>query len=216
MAGLTSEQIDKFYKENISDIFKGKFNLSFIKPNVERYLKGKKHEVNYRLPKQQLKSEYLKIAKHPDILDKVINLIGPNVYVWNFIIWIKPANGGEIIPWHSDWCNLNNLFVEKAPIISAWIAVDQIAKNQGCMEIVRSAFIKEKYRERNLLPKKLLDSVEKLSLEKNDFFLFNDKMTHFSDINKTNATRIALVIRYIDDKEKILHDYFYKSAVKIL
>ena len=45
---------------------------------------------------------FLNVARNPDILDMVAQLIGPDFALWNSSFFAKPAGNGKRTPWHQD------------------------------------------------------------------------------------------------------------------
>lgn len=46
--------------------------------------------------------ELLDFTRHPDILDVVEQIIGPDIIMWGSQVFSKPAGDGMEIPWHQD------------------------------------------------------------------------------------------------------------------
>src|SRR5690606_18454180 len=65
---------------------------------------------------------YLTVARIPEILDEVCQLIGDDVALWNCSFFAKPARIGTRTPWHQDgeyWP------IRPLATCTAWIAVDE-------------------------------------------------------------------------------------------
>jgi hypothetical protein len=46
--------------------------------------------------------DLLDLACHPDILDAVEQVMGPDLILWGSLVFSKPAGDGLAIPWHQD------------------------------------------------------------------------------------------------------------------
>ncbi len=72
-------------------------------------------------------------ARHPRLLDAIEDLIGPNILVYNFAIWVKePKSPGRVL-WHQD-----SAYFYLAPEVqvTAWLAVTDASELAGCMRVV--------------------------------------------------------------------------------
>lgn len=76
---------------------------------------------------------FLEFAKHPEILDMVTQLIGPDFALWNSSFFAKPANGGHATPWHQDgeyWP------ITPLATCTVWIAIDKATPENGCLRVI--------------------------------------------------------------------------------
>jgi len=76
---------------------------------------------------------WFEFCSHPVILDKVVQLIGPDVILWGSQVFCKPAMTGREVPWHQDgqyWP------IRPLATCSAWIAIDDVDAENGCMRFV--------------------------------------------------------------------------------
>ena len=72
-------------------------------------------------------------ACHDDILDMVSDLIGGDLALWGTTVFGKPAGSGKETPWHQDsqyWP------IRPLASCSAWIAIDNVDIENGCMRII--------------------------------------------------------------------------------
>ena len=46
--------------------------------------------------------DFLEFCQHPDILDMVEHVIGPDIILWGCQIFCKPGGDGMEVPWHQD------------------------------------------------------------------------------------------------------------------
>ena len=45
---------------------------------------------------------FLEVASHPEILDMVEQVLGPNIILWIARVFCKPSLTGREVPWHQD------------------------------------------------------------------------------------------------------------------
>ena len=50
----------------------------------------------------KLPAGFIDIAAHPDILDMMEQLIGPDLILWGSVLFYKRAHEGPVTPWHRD------------------------------------------------------------------------------------------------------------------
>tara|TARA_R110002096_G_scaffold406195_2_gene604373 strand:- start:617 stop:1381 length:765 start_codon:yes stop_codon:yes gene_type:complete len=76
---------------------------------------------------------FLNYARHPEILEMVGQVIGPDFALWNSSFFAKPANGGLRTPWHQDgeyWP------IRPLATCTVWIAVDDATPENGCLRLI--------------------------------------------------------------------------------
>jgi len=76
---------------------------------------------------------WLDIATHPDILDMVEQVIGPDIILWGSGIFHKRALAGPATPWHRD---AKHTPVKPLATTSVWIAVFDSLRANGCLRFV--------------------------------------------------------------------------------
>lgn len=75
----------------------------------------------------------LRLALRPEIIDRVIGLIGPHVALFNTRILSKPPAGGRDVPWHQD----APYWPLDPPIVTTfWLAIDDVTQANGAMRML--------------------------------------------------------------------------------
>ena len=98
---------------------------------------------------------FLTVARIPEIVDMVEQLIGPDIALWNSSFFAKPARNGSRTPWHQDgkyWP------IRPLATCSVWIAVDPSTTENGCLRVIPGS-----HRQRRLMAHGINDA-EDLSL----------------------------------------------------
>src|SRR5215468_4242679 len=97
-------------------------------------------EASARLPAGGLpsKSNFLltwvdEIVRHPEVLDAVECLIGPDILVWGTSFFIKEARNKSFVSWHQD---LTYWGLEPDTIVTAWIALSESRSENGAMRVI--------------------------------------------------------------------------------
>jgi ectoine hydroxylase-related dioxygenase (phytanoyl-CoA dioxygenase family) len=72
-------------------------------------------------------------AEHPDILDMVEQVIGPDIILWGSQVFSKPPATGMAIPWHQD-----GQYWPMRPLatVTVWVAIDPATIENGCLRVV--------------------------------------------------------------------------------
>ncbi|MDB4679298.1 phytanoyl-CoA dioxygenase family protein, partial [Rhodopirellula sp.] len=76
---------------------------------------------------------FLSVARRPEILDMVEQVIGSDFALWNCSFFAKPAKVGTRTPWHQDgeyWP------IEPLATCTVWIALDASTKENGCLRVI--------------------------------------------------------------------------------
>ena len=76
---------------------------------------------------------FLDLCRHPEILDMVEQLIGPDIVLWGSQLFCKPAGDGQAVPWHQDgqyWP------LDPMATVTVRIAFDGSTPENGCMRYI--------------------------------------------------------------------------------
>ena len=76
---------------------------------------------------------FLTIARMPEVLDMVGQVIGGDIALWNSSFFAKPAKVGTRTPWHQDgeyWP------IRPLATCTVWIAVDASTPENGCLRVI--------------------------------------------------------------------------------
>lgn len=145
----------------------------------------------------------------PAIVERMASLYGPDLVLWNSNLFNKPParpEQQEEYPWHQDHYNWN---MEPILNISAWLAITPATLENGCVEIIPGSH-------RQIIPPAVdtdpakslrfggiasdpayVDETRKVAmvLEPGQFFLFNERLLHHSNPNRTTEHRLGLAVR---------------------
>ena len=73
------------------------------------------------------------LVRHPEIVDVVEDLIGPDILAFNATFFIKEAGADGFTAWHQDSTYFG---LEPQEHVSAWIALSEASVESGCMEFL--------------------------------------------------------------------------------
>ncbi|MEX0885933.1 MAG: phytanoyl-CoA dioxygenase family protein [Phycisphaeraceae bacterium] len=84
----------------------------------------------------QASDAFRRLAFHPDLIDAAATLIqAKQLRIWHDQIQYKPAGTGGVNPWHQD-SPLWPVLEPKDAQITAWVALDDVDEENGCMSMV--------------------------------------------------------------------------------
>jgi len=150
---------------------------------------------------------FLEIARTPEILEMVEQLIGPDFALWNSSLFAKPAHDGQRTPWHQDgqyWP------IRPLATCTVWIALDDSTTENGCLRVIPGS-----HRERRLcghrtvdaddvtLNQELLESeydparAADIVLEAGQMSLHDVYLLHGSEANDSQRPRRGMTLRYM-------------------
>lgn len=148
--------------------------------------------------------DLLACASHPDILDMVEQILGPDLIVWGSQVFSKPAGDGLAIPWHQDgqyWP------VRPLSTVTVWIAIDPARIENGCMRVVpgthrQGLMPHESSDDPGLALNQGLKTVDEaravdVELEPGQISLHDALLVHGSNANRSGQRRCGYAIRYM-------------------
>lgn len=168
---------------------------------------------------RKLKTEpgWLDFATHPDILDMVEQLVGPDIILWGTTLFYKTPKEGPATPWHRD---ARFLPIKPMATTSVWIAVSPCMKDNGCLRCIPGSHLGREIgshhldqREDQIFTAGTLDESEydestaqDIELEPGQMVLFDIFTIHGSRNNKGARGRAAYSMRYIPSTSHYDHD----------
>lgn len=151
------------------------------------------------------------LAIHPQILDQVAALIGPNILLMSTHFFCKYGEGEhkeKFVAWHQD---VTFWGLEPALAITAWYAIDDADQENGCMRVIPGTHIGgirehgKAQQKGNLLsinqevpvgPEDEQRAVD-IVLKAGQMSLHDGALIHGSLPNHSNRRRCGLTLRYV-------------------
>lgn len=157
--------------------------------------------------------EIYQLVRHPGILDRVEQVLGPNILCWGTSLFSKHTGDPAYVGWHADsyFWGLSSF-----DVCSVWVALTPSTEENGCMKVAPSArggvwvapqthahavfpdtanmlFTKEE------IPREEVDEASSYScvLSTGECTLFHVNVVHGSGPNLSRERRLGLAIRYI-------------------
>ena len=150
---------------------------------------------------------FLEVAQHPDVLDMVEQILGPDLILWITRVLCKPPVMGREVPWHQDgeyW------LMRPLATCSVWVAIDPVSTANGCMRFIPGSHNRsELYRHhvsdrKNLVLNLELDQDQfderdavNVELEPGQMSMHDVRLIHGSLANTSGQRRAALILRYM-------------------
>lgn len=148
-----------------------------------------------------------RMVSHPNVLDAVESVLGPNLIVWGSQWFPKMPGDKTYISWHQDATYWG---LHPPNVATAWIAVTESSPENGCMRVLPGSHHGpllpqvETYAQDNALSRgqeiavKVDDSrAADLILQPGEMSLHHIGIVHGSNANKSAKPRIGLAVRFI-------------------
>jgi ectoine hydroxylase-related dioxygenase (phytanoyl-CoA dioxygenase family) len=169
---------------------------------------------------------YLTVARQPEILEMVTQVLGEDIALWNASFFAKPARTGSKTPWHQDgeyWP------IRPLATCTVWIAIDASTRENGCLRVIPGSHRSRqlaKHQENNSPGLSLnleLDATEfdpalaeDIILEPGQVSLHDVYLYHGSEANRSDRPRRGMTLRFMPTTSIYRHDEptrFQRSGV---
>jgi ectoine hydroxylase-related dioxygenase (phytanoyl-CoA dioxygenase family) len=150
---------------------------------------------------------FLEIARTPQILEMVTQILGPDIALWNSSLFAKPAADGKRTPWHQDgqyWP------IRPLATCTVWIAIDDSTTENGCLRVIPGSHHGQRLRAHRTieatdvtLNQELLATeydeaqAADLVLEAGQMSLHDVYLLHGSEPNRSPRPRRGMTLRYM-------------------
>lgn len=174
----------------------------------EQSLGWKGATLDYRkIQNLELDPLFLEFLQKPIFQEICAHVLGEDLPVSAFraMFMNKPAHQGTRLPWHQDrWDTL-----DRDPQITLWTALDPATRANGCVEIVSGShkeLLNPSHGSGFLTPEQAKAAAEAdteyLELEAGEAVLMHNWLLHSSDVNRTEISRRAFSVCYMDARTK--------------
>ncbi|MEQ8846756.1 phytanoyl-CoA dioxygenase family protein [Botrimarina sp.] len=152
----------------------------------------------------QLDRELFDLCMHPNILDYVEQIVGPDFYLWGSQFFAKEPHSGSTVPWHQDafyW----PLKPHKA--VTVWLAVEDSFAENGAMMVVPGTHTRQMSHRGASSGDAVLDvetcddqfdpsEAVTLAMTAGECSMHDDNIVHGSRRNDSDRVRCGLTIRF--------------------
>jgi ectoine hydroxylase-related dioxygenase (phytanoyl-CoA dioxygenase family) len=158
------------------------------------------------------------LCAHPEITERMASIMGDDLILWRSNFFQKDP-GGKEVPWHQDVNSFRML--EPKLNITAWVAIDDAFVENSCVQIIPRSHIsvvphipvsetKAFYFDEETDPRYVnVKNAVPMELKAGQFFLFNERMLHYSAPNTSDKRRIGLAVRVTMPIVKVDHDKLF-------
>ncbi|MDB4338497.1 phytanoyl-CoA dioxygenase family protein [Rubripirellula sp.] len=159
---------------------------------------------------------FLSVARRPEILDMVEQVIGSDFALWNCSFFAKPAKVGTRTPWHQDgeyWP------IEPLATCTVWIALDASTKENGCLRVIPGSHKSRQLAKHNRsdasdvalnleLDEAEFDESEAvdITLKPGEVSLHDVYLYHGSEPNLSDYPRRGMTLRYMPTSSIYCHN----------
>lgn len=143
-----------------------------------------------------------------DVLDLIELFLGPNIAFLTSQFFCKPPRTGLSVPWHADsyyWTN----FIDPVEVVSIFLPIDDMSTENGCLRVLPRSFSGSNFHCRRskgggdpffpmAVPDDDIDQDEEVdvNLKAGEFVLFDGRLLHGSNANKSGRRRHCFTLRY--------------------
>ena len=158
---------------------------------------------------------FLTVARRPEILDMVEQVIGSDIALWNSSFFAKPAKVGTRTPWHQDgeyWP------IEPLATCTVWMAIDASTRENGCLRVIPGSHKSRRLAKHNRseasnialnleLDKAEFDESEAVDivLQPGEISLHDVYLYHGSEANVSDHARRGMTLRYMPTSSVYCH-----------
>ena len=149
----------------------------------------------------------MRLGRDPRILDRVEDLIGPDILMWTSTFFIKEPHSPTIAAWHQDSTYYG---LEPAEEVTVWVALTEADGQAGCMDVLsfdgaprqmrHAAHVVENSvnRSAQCITEPLDESrAVTMALRAGEFSMHHGLCPHRSGPNNADHRRIGLGLNYI-------------------
>lgn len=151
--------------------------------------------------------DFLELARDPEIVDLVSDVIGDDVILWGCHVFCKPAGDGYETPWHQDghyWP------IRPLATCTAWVALEPSTEANGCLRVIPRSHEGQRLHEhlhedrddltlQQRLAEGAFDEAQAVSLElqPGQMSLHDVCMIHGAAANTSGQRRTGVALRYM-------------------
>ncbi len=152
-------------------------------------------------------ADFLSLAKNPDIVELVSDVIGNDVILWGAHVFCKPAGDGFETPWHQDghyWP------IRPLATCTVWVALEESSIENGCLRVIPKSHVGKQLHEHlhedrqdlTLQQRMKAGSFDEniavnIELEPGQMSLHDVYMIHGAKANTSRKRRTGVALRYM-------------------
>lgn len=202
---LTDEELDRL-RQRSEDIAYGRVNhvppryvqLEAAFRNGENSDEDQLDQVRKMTHLCYFDDRFESVARKPEIVDVIEELLGPNIKLYCDQLMMKPRFNGTVTDWHQD----SVAWPQFAPQghVSCWVALDDATVENGCMTVIPGSHlwgpIERSYRD-EFLANPLLAEPVPVELPAGSCMFHHGLNFHRTGANSTPERRRGLALHYL-------------------
>ncbi len=214
---LSQSEIEKYHRDGFvtPDFRLDETTLDDIREAHARLVKRHPEFSDYCSAVLAYDTWFLTVARRPDILDMVEQVIGSDIALWNSSFFAKPAKVGTRTPWHQDgeyWP------IEPLATCTVWMAIDASTTENGCLRVIPGSHKSRRLAKHNRseasnialnleLDKAEFDESEAVDivLQPGEISLHDVYLYHGSEANVSDHARRGMTLRYMPTSSVYCH-----------
>jgi ectoine hydroxylase-related dioxygenase (phytanoyl-CoA dioxygenase family) len=144
-------------------------------------------------------------ATAPRVLDRVADLVGPDVKLFRDALMMKPAHHGSAKPYHQDSAYWS---IDPPELVSCWMALDDATLENGCMRVIPGSHRRGVMEHRHLadyqVDESTLDVTGEVAvpLAAGGCLLFHSLLLHATSPNASAQPRRAMITSYMSARAR--------------
>lgn len=144
-------------------------------------------------------------AVAPKLLDRIEDLVGPDIKLFRDALMMKPARHGSEKPYHQDspyWP------IDPPDLVSCWVALDDATEANGCMRVIPGSHRWGPQPHRMIrdyqVDETTLDLSQEVSvpLKAGGCLLFHSLLLHATAPNTSDQPRRAMIVSYMSARSR--------------
>lgn len=208
MKVLTSTQVESYQRDGLL------FPLPALNAEEVEYFRTCHDELDQRLggrPTAMQKGDrhldvkwICDLATHPNVLNAVEDVIGPDILIHSSTIFTKYAHDEKFVSWHQD---SHYWGLSEPRLVSAWVALTDSTIDNGCLRVLPGTHTRafehlEEPQQANILSRGQtvtvnVDQAIDIVLRAGQMSFHHANLVHGSNPNTSTGPRIGVAVRYV-------------------
>lgn len=143
------------------------------------------------------------------LVERVQDILGPDVLLFRDILMLKPAQVGSKMPWHQD---SNYWPIDPTDLCSVWTALEPATIENGCMRVIPGSHKLDLIPSRHKSGRGPLedDQVElsegiDVEMEPGSSLFFHSRLLHGSEPNRSDRSRRAFITSFMSAQSRLVN-----------
>lgn len=231
IGNIAESELFKRLENKINDIMLGKAKIEYEKLLMqldsengayenagEQSLGFKGPTLNYRkIQNLEMDPDFYEFLSSPLFRKINADIYGAEtpIAIFRAMFMNKPANRGTKLPWHQDRWN----FLDKNPLLTIYLGIDHANEENGCVQVIEKShkfgLVNPTHHSGFLTPEQAeihcKKDIKKIFLKQGDIVVLHNQAIHASDTNRSQISRRALSVCYMDANTKTINRKYHED-----